>query len=281
MRTLAESHARLRDLHRETFRPINSTGEMRGGCEGSRNGHSSEHSERTQHNWTGVSSVSRRHSSCALPYVQSSFSRSFDSTSVNSTARRQDARDIFEEYGIAAPEGWLSEAGSGNDGNEAPRPPSEAQRYQICHSCRMPLPFGKHCPKCGHESCIKCTGEMPPDRFPLIPTPDDSRRPAPLFSPPAHHKTTRPSSQLPFTNPIRRSIHQSGRSDHSVSTAKPHPYMQLRPVLRRFQLSSGQQEAIFGQQNPPPTIRGILKNNPFVQADRDVKARPSKPQTSK
>ncbi|KAM0275115.1 hypothetical protein ACHAQH_007556 [Verticillium albo-atrum] len=69
--------------------------------------------------------------------------------------RRQDARDMFDEFGIDLPEGWLSEdddVAFAGDGTK-----SKTKRVQVCHSCGAPVTTNKFCSDCGHSTCVKCT----------------------------------------------------------------------------------------------------------------------------
>jgi hypothetical protein len=130
---------------------------------------------RKQQRYKGCSTTSRQESRCSRPYARSSTTPgSMGSSSVGSIIRRKNARDIFDEYGIARPENWLSEEGSQSGGTRPlpqRQPPISITRltYRICHSCRRRLTTGE-CPECGHESCIKCTDEMPLDSSSLINT---------------------------------------------------------------------------------------------------------------
>lgn len=83
------------------------------------------------------------------------------STPANSTARRQDALEIFDHFGISRPQGWLSEDGSGTAESLLTVRP---QLQRICHACGEVLRDRKYCPHCGHDACVKCTTEVPDTR---------------------------------------------------------------------------------------------------------------------
>lgn len=80
------------------------------------------------------------------------------STPANATARRQDALEIFDHFGISRPAGWLSEDGSGTAES---LPTVRPQLQRICHACGEVLRDRKYCPHCGHDACVKCTTEVP------------------------------------------------------------------------------------------------------------------------
>ncbi|KAK5989947.1 hypothetical protein PT974_08210 [Cladobotryum mycophilum] len=68
------------------------------------------------------------------------------------TNQQQGVLDIFDIYGVARPEGWLSD--------DEQRPVSRTRTIQICHSCGESLHSRTRCVKCGHEFCVKCTSEI-------------------------------------------------------------------------------------------------------------------------
>lgn len=72
--------------------------------------------------------------------------------------RWRSARDIFEQYDISRPSGWLSDVEDlslSGDGNASPR------RYcRYCHICSLPTLAPTYCPSCGHRLCEKCKCEV-------------------------------------------------------------------------------------------------------------------------
>ncbi|KAF5555572.1 hypothetical protein FNAPI_6079 [Fusarium napiforme] len=80
------------------------------------------------------------------------------SRTASSTEKCQDAMDILEQYGISRPSGWFSD---GDAGTPDQIKQTKSILSQICHSCGNPLAFERYCPHCGHDSCMKCTGETP------------------------------------------------------------------------------------------------------------------------
>lgn len=80
------------------------------------------------------------------------------SRTASSTEKCQDAMDILEQYGISRPSGWFSD---GDAGTPDQIKQTKSMLSQICHSCGNPLAFERYCPHCGHDSCMKCTGQTP------------------------------------------------------------------------------------------------------------------------
>ncbi|KAI1426197.1 hypothetical protein F5Y12DRAFT_713436 [Xylaria sp. FL1777] len=67
------------------------------------------------------------------------------------------ARDMFTQYDISRPSGWLSDIEDlslSGDGNASPR------RYcRHCHICSTPTWAPTHCSSCGHRLCERCACE--------------------------------------------------------------------------------------------------------------------------
>ncbi|KAH0443508.1 hypothetical protein CcaCcLH18_00821 [Colletotrichum camelliae] len=93
-----------------------------------------------------------------------------ESELTTSTIRLRHARDIFEEFGISRPSGWLSDDDEEDfsrhqDGtNSTPR-----HAGNICHSCGAEVTTRTFCATCGHSVCPQCSSEIPDDE-------DDLRR---------------------------------------------------------------------------------------------------------
>lgn len=209
--------------------------------------------------------MSRQESQCTPPYTRSSTTPgSLGSASTNSIARRKDARDIFEEYGIARPENWLSEENS-ESGRAKPQPQPQLSalttklEYRVCHSCRRRLPAGKDCPECGHESCIKCTDEMPLDSSSLI---DRTIHPQPLVGR-RHEAVGRDIGQSAAKGQVGNIVSsQESRVSHTKSlTPKP-----LMPSGRKL-TDDGRSTILEAQSSGRRIVSDNLKNNPFVRAD--------------
>jgi hypothetical protein len=72
--------------------------------------------------------------------------------------RRKSARDLFEQYGIARPTGWLSDEEDlslSGDRNASPR-----RFCRICHVCSALTASPTHCSACGHRLCEQCVCEV-------------------------------------------------------------------------------------------------------------------------
>lgn len=81
-----------------------------------------------------------------------------DSVSATSTGKRQDAIEIFQQYGIPRPQGWFSQHPSGTFDPESV---FELNKGRVCHSCEEPLSAVLNCPACGHKGCLKCSKFLP------------------------------------------------------------------------------------------------------------------------
>ncbi|WQF76422.1 Putative Zinc finger, FYVE/PHD-type [Colletotrichum destructivum] len=94
--------------------------------------------------------------------ASSSHSRGTEVTT--STIRRRHARDIFAEFGISRPSGWLSDDEEEDfsrhqDGaNSIPRHATNS-----CHSCGAEVISRAFCNTCGHAVCPQCASEIPFD----------------------------------------------------------------------------------------------------------------------
>ncbi|KAF6821044.1 hypothetical protein CSOJ01_00479 [Colletotrichum sojae] len=77
-----------------------------------------------------------------------------------STLRKRHARDIFAEFGVSRPSGWLSDDDEEDfsrhqDGsNSIPAYPNN-----ICHSCGSEVTSLTFCATCGHSVCPQCAGQ--------------------------------------------------------------------------------------------------------------------------
>ncbi|KAI2630513.1 hypothetical protein GGS21DRAFT_205403 [Xylaria nigripes] len=83
--------------------------------------------------------------------------KSFISHDTPEIEKWQSARDIFMQYDISRPSGWLSETDDlslSGDGNASPR-----SFYRYCHICSTPTWAPTHCSSCGHRFCEKCMFE--------------------------------------------------------------------------------------------------------------------------
>lgn len=198
-----------------------------------------------------------------------------ESTSVSSCGRRQDAVEIFEEYGISRPGGWLSEDASSLDGH---RPSSRLKMLPICHSCRERLASQRLCNTCGHESCLKCTVDLPSDAnedHAAGTSSGRSKHPQPEIG-------TRQSGHLHRTRITEyetRHFHDHSRSDTGAATPKPDPPASPERFGDSKQKSNTEHALSEEAQVPTERISSSLRNNPFLMADRSAKAQAAQPQT--
>ncbi|KAL0777157.1 hypothetical protein CaCOL14_006675 [Colletotrichum acutatum] len=90
--------------------------------------------------------------------------QSYGTDMTTSTIRKRHARDIFAEFGIPRPSGWLSDDEEEDfsrhrDGtNSIPR-----HVLNTCHSCGAEVTSRTFCSTCGHAVCPQCASEIPDD----------------------------------------------------------------------------------------------------------------------
>ena len=218
--------------------------------------------ERRQHNWTGVSSISRQESICNPPYAHP---KSQGSSAANSDTRRQDARDLFEEYGVRPPLGWLSE----DSARSSHRHGSELE-VKICHACHLMVPDRKECGSCGHDSCLKCSKKSPfePPSLGNI-TESESFRDGRCGS--TEHRS---APHYPVTTvPIAVHPHRH-RSNDGASTPRVSIRSEARddPVKPMSSTLEGLDNGLPGRRKTSVDISDHVAKNPFIQADRNKEA---------
>ncbi|PTB75779.1 hypothetical protein M440DRAFT_1335095 [Trichoderma longibrachiatum ATCC 18648] len=71
----------------------------------------------------------------------------------SSKQEQQDALDMFDQYGVSRPEGWLT---SEKERQQA----AGVKTVRVCHSCGGYLHTRARCARCGHEFCVKCRTEL-------------------------------------------------------------------------------------------------------------------------
>jgi hypothetical protein len=102
-----------------------------------------------------LSAGQTRTESPAPPYANSE-----SSADDGETKRRQTARELFAQYGVSRPSGWLSDEDLNlallGDGSHTPR-----EYCRICHVCSARTWSPAHCSTCGHLLCQRCVCEVP------------------------------------------------------------------------------------------------------------------------
>ncbi|KAF4981339.1 hypothetical protein FZEAL_2824 [Fusarium zealandicum] len=209
------------------------------------------------------------------------------SVTVSSTERRQDAMEIFDQYGISRPEGWLSEDDS--DVTKTARE-TKTKVFRVCHSCGAPLSSLRYCSHCGHDSCLKCTGEASEER------PDKGHNHSTERQ--REHQQHRNAKDSPkkldhTAKELKRGhvhtkqvtvrttrLQEASRFTASQETPRT-PHWVERTSRRRFRTTQNVPKPAQKKTIAAPTaISTSVKNNPFFVADREAKAHVSEPTTT-
>ncbi|KAI8952005.1 hypothetical protein F4801DRAFT_577879 [Xylaria longipes] len=187
--------------------------------------------------------------------------------------RWRSARDMFTQYHISRPSGWLSDIQSG-DGNASPR-----GYCRYCHICSIPTLAPTHCSSCGHRLCEKCKCEVSSG------TPQAHAN----FSHPSSPTIARDGSQYASasrTDPEFMERLSQNRNNDRVDTQLHRPF-DLRPDTSwRKNEGRGKETTFAGislissnhsrmneeqpEQNRSQSTRPI-KKNPFVVKDQEDK----------
>ncbi|KAI1369176.1 hypothetical protein F5Y08DRAFT_352937 [Xylaria arbuscula] len=130
------------------------------------------------------------------------------------TEKWRSARDIFTQYDISRPSGWLSDMGDlslSGDGNASPR---RCCRY--CHICSTPTWAPTHCSACGHHLCQRCVCEVSSD------TPQAHADFSPHASPAITRDITHQASTSKLNLESTREFHRDTGTTRSTSTSRRH-----------------------------------------------------------
>ncbi|KAF7554758.1 hypothetical protein G7046_g6725 [Stylonectria norvegica] len=198
-----------------------------------------------------------------------------NSESSTSTARRQDALEIFEQYGISRPAGWLSED---DTANATPNDPAQTREFRVCHSCGETLNSRKYCPHCGHDACLKCKSELP----------GDEARPGNITK--TAHENHTVTVEHTTTHSTHETIKQEQDHTHStrvtILTTEHQGESSLengsetpkarRPVGNTYLQRSKRAEAPKSKTQPKPAalkhdVPRAVKHNIFMMADKKAK----------
>ncbi|CAG1963520.1 unnamed protein product, partial [Fusarium graminearum] len=201
------------------------------------------------------------------------------SRTVSTTEKCQDAMDILEQYGIPRPAGWFSDGGASTPDRIIQ---NRLMISQICHSCAKPLAFERYCSHCGHDSCIKCTGEVP-GNIPkhIIPT---------SSAPYKEHNHTDRAPELPTQEhptsedgqPTRVTLDTARRRKTSRFVSEPETSKTPRPTRQKSRLIPKIDQELLKPVRKktiavPTEVSSSVKNNPFFMADRGTIKKPSEP----
>ncbi|SCO32773.1 uncharacterized protein FFMR_02578 [Fusarium fujikuroi] len=203
------------------------------------------------------------------------------SRTASSTEKCQDAIDILEQYGISRPSGWFSD---GDAGTPDQIKQTKSMFSQICHSCGNPLAFERYCSHCGHDSCMKCTGETPGqplghrvlnssiqyqehsfiDKIPELPT--QSEYP--------ESERTRTTRTTVDTAHRRKFSRFASEPDTPKTSSRTKAQSRQRPKPDHITLKPTRKKTIAA----PTEISSSVKNNPFFVADRGMKKEAPEPE---
>ncbi|KAI1085690.1 hypothetical protein F5B20DRAFT_12956 [Whalleya microplaca] len=193
--------------------------------------------------------------------------------------RRKSVRELFEQFGIGRPSGWLSDEEDlllSGDGNASPR-----RFCRVCHLCSARTWSPMRCSSCGHRLCKKCTCEIPERSvdshvgFSHHRSRTIKRDRTPFVQPPALTPKSKKRQQSPMprrmtsnSRPARHNVDQrsvdEGAAQGSLNSKQPEKEEYLRedttsPLsLRRAE-------------SPRKQRTGSLMQNPFIIADKETK----------
>ncbi|KAK7989496.1 hypothetical protein PG989_009811 [Apiospora arundinis] len=225
--------------------------------------------------------------------------------------RRKSARELFVQYGVARPSGWLSDEEDlilSGDRNASPR-----RFCRICHVCSARTWSPSLCSACGHRLCERCMCEVPEDgeeahvrvsHHPSSSTKEIGTRYStqPPITTPESRDHRQQSSQALHTETISQSHQQlSTTSRHTVrydeawsekqhqptaqSSAKTRHGVTVDEVAQGKSVSRDKQSmaSLAPERNPlRPQLRAdtlrshptwSVKQNPFLVADREAKSK--------
>ncbi|KAK2680000.1 hypothetical protein RAB80_005181 [Fusarium oxysporum f. sp. vasinfectum] len=203
------------------------------------------------------------------------------SRTASSTEKCQDAMDILEQYGISRPAGWFSD---GDAGTPDQIKQTKSMFSQICHSCGNPLAFERYCSHCGHDSCMKCTGETPGqplghrvlnssiqyqehsfiDKIPELPTQSE-------YPESERSHTTRTTVDTAYRRKLSRF---ASEPDTPRTSFRTKTQSRQRPKTDHNTLKPTRKKTIAA----PTEISSSVKNNPFFVADRGMKKEAPEPE---
>ncbi|KAF4964354.1 hypothetical protein FSARC_7721 [Fusarium sarcochroum] len=191
-----------------------------------------------------------------------------NSRTASSTEKCQDAMDILEQYGISRPEGWFSDDNLGTTNQIVQK---KLTFSQICHSCGNPLGSERYCSHCGHDSCLKCTGEIPGQ--------DLGHKVLDASVQSQNHSYTEDLSKPPRQAPpagshtARVAIDTTRRREMSRFASESEMARTPRWVRTQTRPKPARKKTIAA----PTEIASSVKNNPFFMADRGLEKEAPEP----
>ena len=199
--------------------------------------------------------------------------------STSSNDRRKDALEIFEQYGISRPEGWLSEDDSSRGGSQQQ---ARSDGLRMCHSCGQRISSRSQCSACGHNSCLKCMNKILDHEanFFHIPQSEQGRAAA---SHPARHAhrdvEVHDFGHLRATRVTETEFEHRQSTSSNAGGVTPKP-----PALTDTQFLGDRNEGHSGSKGKLSTVPPrdgnpwSIRKNPFLIADLAAKAQTVQPQ---
>lgn len=192
--------------------------------------------------------------------------------------------DIFEQYGIPRPEGWLSEEDSGT---AEPPEDTRIKTFQVCHSCGAPLSSQRYCIHCGHDSCLKCTGNAldegsEREHGHSLEHHQEQHTTKHCSKESTHDAAEAEQSHVHTTQVTVRTtrLREASRFTSGQETPRT-PHWVERTSRRRFRTTQNAPRPTLKKTIAAPTaVSSSVKNNPFYMADMEAKAHAPEPTTT-
>lgn len=148
-----------------------------------------------------------------------------------STLRRRHARDIFAEFGISRPSGWLSDDGEEDfsrhqDGsNSIPAYPNNT-----CHSCGSVVTSLTFCAACGHSVCPQCASG--PSSAHGLRHSQTVKQVVSTSEHQSHHLTEEESRSVTTSREITDTTHKTGTAATPAPALKNNPFIVADKMTR-------------------------------------------------
>ncbi|PBP24347.1 hypothetical protein BUE80_DR004643 [Diplocarpon rosae] len=197
---------------------------------------------------------------------QSSFKESEASIATTSSTRRQDVRDLFDEYGIQRPAGLASREVSYDVGGQS----------KYCHVCSwIDSRASIKCSRCHHLFCFLCKDHLPPecqeDRPASVEDPSGVCQSSRLMPKENQNIEEDPVKQFrPGPSPLQRKpAYTATPRKASSPPVRFSDFYEPLPDAKPPREISSEQNPVSACFTYGPRATASLKNNPFVIADQN------------